>query len=192
MKSPKIVVAPHTALRQVAKPITLADKKVISFAKALGEVLQRAENPTGVGLAAPQVDTPWRIFVTHLDSGQSDQPFIRYFFNPRLVDRADRLVTGMNPRKADLEGCLSIPYLYGPVARPEWVTLEFQTLTETGELSLYHTETFFDFIGRVVQHELDHLDGILFTDHILTQGQVLYQEEKGQLVEIDPQIARAL
>jgi peptide deformylase len=192
MKTAKIVIAPHPALRQAARPVEQVDPKITNLVKTLVATLSATDNPPGVGLAAPQIASGWRIFATQLESSQSEDPIRRAFVNPRISDRSDKQVLGVNPRDPDLEGCLSIPTLYGPVWRAEWVTLEYQLIQESGELSPWHSETFFDFPARVVQHELDHLDGILFTDHILEQGQPLYQEEKHKLVEIDPQVARSL
>lgn len=192
MKTTPIVRAPHKALRTVAKPIETVDTKLRQHLESLQYTLQRTTNPPGVGLAAPQIDQPYRAFTTQLIHPHTDQYRIRLFINPRITDQADRQVLGTNPRDPDLEGCLSIPYLYGPVARPEWVTLTWQELTDSEKLSDWHTETFFDFPGRVIQHELDHLNGILFTDHILKQNQPLYREEKGDLTLVsDPDFIRA-
>lgn len=190
MKSAKIVVAPHPSLRRQAQVVERPDKKLAEFLKTLAFTLEKTNNPPGVGLAAPQIDTNWRIFATNLESSRSDQPLLRSFINPIITDRSDRRVLGINPKDPDLEGCLSIPFIYGPVWRSEWVTLRYQTLEDDGGLSAWHSETFFDFSARVVQHELDHLDGILFTDHVLEQSQPLFQEEKNKLIEIDPQIAK--
>ncbi len=185
----KIIIAPHATLRKVADPITSIDKKVLEHIQALEDTLRAARNPRGVGLAAPQIDTSRRIFATWLETSQSDDPIMRIFLNPRIIDRADREVVGTNPRDPDLEGCLSIPHLYGPVLRPEWVTFEFQTVNPDNTLSDIHTETFFDFSGRVMQHELDHLDGVLFTDHLLKQQQPVYQLINDKLQLVDPQLA---
>jgi peptide deformylase len=121
-----------------------------------------------------------------------DDPLSRVFINPKIIDRSDKLVTGINSRSPDLEGCLSIPHLYGPVLRHEWTTFTFQTLDRDNQLTDWHTETFYDFAARVMQHELDHLDGILFTDHILEQGQPLYQQIGEELVEVEPQLGKDL
>lgn len=192
MKSAKIIVAPHPTLRLKAKTIEKSDKKIAELAKTLNQTLEATNNPPGVGLAAPQIDSSWRMFATQLESHLSDELVRRVFLNPRIVDQSDRQVLGVHPREPDMEGCLSIPFLYGPVLRPEWLTIEFQQIDPDGQLSHVHSETFFDFAARVVAHEIDHLDGVLFTDHILSQGQPLYQEEKRKLIEIDPQIARSL
>lgn len=181
MKTTPIVRAPHKALRTVAQPIVTIDTKLRQHLESLEHTLQRTTNPPGVGLAAPQIDAPHRAFATQLIHAHTDQYRIRLFINPRVTDLADKQVVGTNPREPDLEGCLSIPFLYGPVKRAEWVTLTWQEMTDSQELSDWHTETFFDFPARVMQHELDHLNGILFTDHILNQNQPLYREAKGDL-----------
>lgn len=186
----KIVIAPHAALRQTAKPIVAVDKKVQEYLTALEDTLKSANNPRGVGLAAPQIDGNWQAFATWLDTSTQDDPLFRLFINPQIIDRSDKETVGVNPRDPDLEGCLSIPHLYGPVRRPEWVTFTFQTLHPDKTLSDFHTETFFDFAGRVMQHELDHLSGILFTDHILAQEQPLYQHLNDKLILVEPEIVQ--
>ncbi len=160
--------------------------------RSLHDTLLGARNPRGVGLAQPQIDHSWRAFATYLETSSQDNPLYRTFINPQLSDQSDKLTLGVNPRNPDLEGCLSIPHLYGPVLRHEWITLTFRTLTKENELSDWHTETFFDFSARVMQHELDHLNGILFTDHILEQGQPLYQQFGDELRAVEPEIGKGL
>ncbi|MCD8484847.1 peptide deformylase [Candidatus Woesebacteria bacterium] len=184
MKSADIVRAPHKALRTVSDPITAIDAKVKQYLETLQYTLQHTNNPPGVGLAAPQIDKPYRAFTTQLENPHTDRLQIRLYLNPRITDVADKQVVGTNPRNPDLEGCLSIPFLYGPVKRPEWVTLTWQEMTTDGQLTDWHTETFFDFPARVIQHELDHLNGVLFTDYILEQGQPLYREDHGDLFPV--------
>ncbi len=192
MKTLPIVRAPHKALRTVATPITSVDTKLRQQLEALQYTLKRTTNPPGVGLASPQIDHLHRAFTTQLMHPHTEEYHVRLFLNPRIVDASDKHVTGPNPRNPDLEGCLSIPYLYGPVSRPEWITLTWQELTDSTDLSEWHTETFFDFSARVMQHELDHLNGVLFTDYILSQNQPLYREEKGELELVeDPEFIRA-
>ncbi len=184
-KVSEIVRAPHAALRSVADPITTVDTKVQQYLDSLQYTLQRTSNPPGVGLAAPQINRSYRAFTTQLENPNTDRLELRLYLNPKITDQADKEVVGTNPRQPDLEGCLSIPFLYGPIRRPEWVTLTWQELTPEGMLSDWHTETFFDFHGRVIQHELDHLNGVLFTDYILEQDQPLYRDKDGDLFRID-------
>lgn len=185
-----IITVPHEMLRQVASPVELVTPELETYLSDLGETLRAQENPPGVGLAFPQISQPVRAFATNLESSQSEEPQLRFFVNPRILDLSDKLSLGPNPNNPDLEGCLSIPWLYAPVWRPEWVTLEWQEIRD-GQLTDPQRETFYDFSGRVVQHELDHLNGILFTDYVKRQGQPLYRSEKKQLVETDPIILEA-
>lgn len=187
----KIIHAPHPTLRQQALIVDRVDAKILEFATNVRDTLLASIDPPGVGLAAPQIDKKWRLFVTALDDAPSGQRPTRLFVNPQLIDKSDRLTLGVNHRRPDLEGCLSIPHLYGPVERPEWATFQWQEITADGtELSEWHTATFYDFAARVMLHELDHLNGILFTDHILQQGQPLYESHQDELREVEPEIAR--
>jgi peptide deformylase len=189
-KPAPILIAPHTGLRQKAKPVLVWDTKIQQVWEELRTTLPAASHPSGVGLAAPQLNRQWRAFVTYLEDVQTGEPVLRLYVNPQIIDKSDKLTTGINPRDPDLEGCLSIPGLYGPVARPEWITLTYQTVQPDNTLSDQHTETFFDFPGRVIQHENDHLDGILFVDYILQQSQPLFQSVDDRLIEIDPILAK--
>lgn len=183
----KIVTIPHESLRREAELVTDVDKKLLNFVRDLQKTLKNKKNPQGVGLAAPQVDKNWAIFTTLLDTvdGALEQ---RIFINPKIVDASDELITGPTSEEAQLEGCLSMPGLYGPVLRHEWTTFTFQTIE--GTQLVEHTETFHDFASRVMQHELDHLHGILFTDRALEDGLPVYKENAitKKLDEIDPEL----
>ena len=191
MSIQKVITAPHPTLRQTAVPIEQGSPDVRRYVQSLADTIQAQKEPAAAGLALPQVDVLYRAFATYLYTFQDEEPQVRVFLNPKIVDQADKHSIGPNPRDPDLEGCLSIPYLYGPVARPEWVTFEYQEMLPEGQLSEIKRETFYDFAGRVMQHELDHLNGILFTDYTLSQGQPLFRSEKKKLVEVDPIIAEA-
>lgn len=192
MAKNNILIAPHPSLRKKAKEIVEIDKKMLSYFEELRAALLGARNPQGVGLAQPQIDHSWRAFATYLENSQQDTPLYRTFINPIIIDASDKLTLGTHPRNPDLEGCLSIPHLYGPVLRNEWVTFTFQTLDKNHELSDWHTETFFDFSARVMLHENDHLNGVLFTDHIIEQDQPLYQQMGEELVEVEAILGKDL
>lgn len=183
----KIVTIPHESLRQEAELVTTVDKKVLQFISDLEKTLKNKQNPQGVGLAAPQVDKNWAIFTTLLDStdGKLEQ---RVFINPRIIDASDELILGPNEDESHLEGCLSMPGIYGPVFRHEWAKFSFQTI-KNNEL-VDHEEVFSDFAARVMQHELDHLHGILFTDRALKDNLPVYKENKitKKMDEIDPEL----
>jgi peptide deformylase len=178
----KIVEIPHEALRKTAKPIVAVDKKVIQFVRELEETLSTKRNPRGVGLAAPQVDTQWRIFCLNVSG-------IQTYINPVITKLSKKSTFGPDPEDPYMEGCLSMPDLYGPVPRWEWIEAEFQVL-ENGKL-IDQKARFEDFTGRVFQHELDHLNGILFTDYSLKYDLPVYKEvKKDKFEEVDHELLK--
>jgi len=186
-----IITVPHLALREVATPIMVADKKTLELIKDLDATLRAQTKPQGVGLAAPQLAIGKRAFVTFLGPKKSHQMMV--FLNPIIADHSQEVIFGQTPSDEDdrLEGCLSIPGLYGPVPRFTWIEVEYQQL-ENGEL-VTKQNRFTDFHARVIQHEFDHLNGILFTDYSLEYDLPVYREdpETEKLVEIDKRILEA-
>jgi peptide deformylase len=200
----KIITVPHPTLRTPAQEVTKVDNKLKQFLSRLGTTLADTKNPRGVGLAAPQVDKKWRIFATHLEPSEDQPPQLRTFINPRILDHSDNLTFGPDPKEPRLEGCLSIPGIYGPVPRWQWVELAYYEVDDaagssaieennpSGESQLANLIEqrghFEDFAARVIQHEYDHLEGVLFTDYVIEHDLPLYQENKQtkQLDEIDP------
>lgn len=178
----KIITIPHKTLRATSKPVEVIDKKLHKFIKELQETLRKTKNPQGVGLAAPQVNSLQRIFVTHMDKQ------MRTFINPSIAGHSKNIVLGPPKKEAYLEGCLSIPGVYGPVPRYEWVELEYFSIEDTQSELVKSVEKFDDYAARVVQHELDHLNGALFIDYTLRFDLPLYQENKKtkKLEEVDP------
>lgn len=170
-----IITVPHPTLREVAQQVTEVTPELVHFVGKLEETLRQTRNPKGVGLAAPQVDTRWRIFTTAVDGE------VLTLVNPRMIDASEALTLGPNADDPILEGCLSMPHLYGPVPRHTWVDMGFDVLTKQGtqEWKLVGAKRrFVDFFARVVQHEQDHLDGILFIDHSLTYDLPVYLENE--------------
>jgi methionyl-tRNA formyltransferase len=177
----KIVSVPHPALKKVSSEVGTIDKKLINFVRDLEKTLANKRNPEGVGLSAPQVDKNWRVFSIYLD--HSSKSNVRTLINPTIVHASDKMTLSETKNKPYLEGCLSIPNIFGPVWRHETITLEYGYL-ENNQL-ITKTEKFTDFPSRVVQHEIDHLDGILFTDRAVEQELPLYTETNGELIEIE-------
>lgn len=167
----KIITIPHPTLREKAKAVVTVDKKLKRFIADLEKTLIEAKNPQGVGLAATQVDAHQRIFSTNLDRQ------LRSFINPEIITHSEQLVFGPDGKDDYLEGCLSIPGVYGPVPRYQWLELRYQAISNNNTL-ITHQEKFHDFNARVVQHELDHLNGVLFIDYTLKLELPLYQENK--------------
>lgn len=188
----KIVTVPHSALRRETRTVSAHTKKLPSFIKELVETLDRKRNPRGVGLAAPQVDQNWQIFTTLIPTpGASEDapPQPRVFVNPEIANHSQKVTFGPDKDSPILEGCLSIPEVYGPVPRWEWVEMLFEEWID-GQL-VRKTEHFAGFPARVMQHEYDHLQGVLFTDYSLQYDLPVYKDRSKKLEEIDKRILEA-
>ena len=188
----KIVHAPHSILTKVVKQVRKVDKKIQELVYDMEEALIEQIDPQGVGLAAPQVNVDLAIFIIKPTLKSETQVFI----NPRILEMIPtshpELVSGSqnkmlkqvqhdkNSENIKLEGCLSIPRIWGPVTRNTKILLEYQDLT--GEK---HSEWFSGFTSVIIQHEMDHLQGILFTQRVLEQKGRLYQEKDGKLEKIE-------
>ena len=187
----KIITAPHPTLRQKAQEVTVFDKKFFVFLRQLADTLIKKEQPSGVGLAAPQVNKSIRVFAAILgtDNQESKKPSIEFFINPKITKRSDKKILGLANGGERFEGCLSVPLLYGPVPRYEWIEVEYQSLTDkdlkTQAKAQIKKARFKDFDAKIIQHEYDHLDGILFTDLILQNNLPVYIEEGDKWVEIE-------
>ena len=183
----KIVTVPNLNLREPSQPVSRPDRHLKRLLTDLQNTLMHSD--IGVGLAAPQIDVHLRVFAVNLPKNANEKiPVYHYFINPSITNHPREKNFGASPKdKAELEGCLSIPHIYAPVARWPWIDVTYQRL-ENGQLVTYH-EHFTNFASRVFQHEFDHLDGILFTDHALSQGTQLYHEvaDQDQLQKITPQ-----
>jgi peptide deformylase len=146
----QIIQYPHPTLRHVSKPLKRVDAELREWIAQMFELMYEHE---GVGLAANQVDLPYRIFVCN-PSGDPDQKDAEcVFINPVILKGS-----GQAERE---EGCLSIPDIRAPVVRKEKISVQAYNLAGeeiSGEID--------DFFARIVQHEVDHLDGRLFIDRL--------------------------
>lgn len=129
-------------LRRKAAKVTTVDR---TLARLLDDMLDTMYAANGVGLAGPQVGISRRIIVA--DAGDGPIQLV----NPRIIDHEGRMI--------GTEGCLSIPSIYGEVER--WKEIRVKGLDARGEPVIYEAEGLF---SVVLQHEIDHLDGQLFTD----------------------------
>ena len=143
-------------LRQVAEPVDLSDKEGIqALVQDLKDTLAKAE---GCGLAAPQVGVSKRVVIVDGRDMADVYPYLEGFVRVLV----NRVIVSESEKKAEYqEGCLSIPGIYCDVVRPESMTVEYydENLRKV-------TETFDKFACRMVQHEMSHLDGDLFVDHV--------------------------
>jgi len=151
----QVIHYPHPTLRHVSKPLKRVDSELRDMVAQMFDLMYEHE---GVGLAANQVDLPYRLFVANPTGDVENQEAEQVFINP--VIRSGKGRSGKGQAEGE-EGCLSIPGVLGPVVRNECVTVEAYGLT--GESFLGEVEGLF---ARIVQHETDHLDGKLFIDRL--------------------------
>lgn len=167
----KILTTPDPFLRKKAKPVKTITKKTLAEIGEMISTLKKTTDPEGVGLAAIQVGIDKQIFILFLEDG----PHV--FLNPKIIAKSKKMIRDVHKRAKNrwLEGCLSIPKIWGFVDRPYEVTIKYQTI----DLKTV-TKTFTDIESAYVQHEVDHLNGILFIDHILKQkGEILKETPDG-------------
>lgn len=148
----KIVLHPDDILREKAESVTEITSDLRQLVTDMFDTMYTAP---GVGLAAPQVGQLHRIFVMDVKSGQPDQGVeAKAFINPEIIAASDRTAVVE-------EGCLSIPGIYANVKRPAEVTVRYRDIDWQE-----HEETVSGFEAACIQHEIDHLDGVLFLDHL--------------------------
>jgi len=161
----KIITVPNPILREKSKEVAF-DKKTLALVKELKETLINKEGHlTGLGLAAVQIGQPKRVFVVYSEASQK----ILTFINPKIVWTSKRTQAGL-PGKNKYEGCLSLPNRWAIIQRPKEIKVAYQT--ENGQ---FQTRKFSDLMAIVIQHEYDHLEGILFIDRALQQGSPVFE-----------------
>lgn len=147
MSTLDILQYPDERLRHVARPVETVDDEVRALADDMVETMYGAQ---GIGLAATQVGVDWRVCVIDISDGKDD-PLV--FINPEILAR--------DGEQESEEGCLSIPDVYEKVRRAATVTV--RALGRDGESIELEAE---GMLAVVLQHEIDHLDGRLFIDHL--------------------------
>ena len=169
----EIVTVPQLVLRKKARKVTRFGKDLQSL---IDDMIETMRTAPGVGLAAPQVDVSLRVIVVEfaemVDEGEAPKPAKLYaVVNPEIVRQSDQLATGT-------EGCLSIPGLVGDVERPDAVIV--RGLNRQGNAMRIKAD---GWLARIFQHEIDHLNGVLFTD--LAQKVWMLEEEPHQVIAAD-------
>ncbi len=161
-----ILIAPHPSLRLRARVVGPGDDDTVrSLLPRMFATMYRAP---GIGLAGPQIGTGLRIAVVDLVPGDVRHPIA--LINPQVVAASDELATRE-------EGCLSLPGQYADVTRPAFVRVRY--VDETGARREIEAE---GLLAACLQHEIDHLDGVLFVDHIsaLKRNMILRKLAKEQ------------
>jgi peptide deformylase len=166
MAKREILVLPDARLRQVADPIEKIDASIKALAK---DMLDTMYDAPGIGLAAPQIGEMKRIVVMDLaKEGEKPDPIV--MINPEILKYSEDTVTSE-------EGCLSIPEIYYEVERPADVTVRY---TDLDGKTVEKDAT--DRLAVCIQHELDHLDGVLYIDYLsrLKRDRVLKKFQKAE------------
>jgi peptide deformylase len=161
-----ILILPDERLRAIAEPIAQIDDEVKQLAK---DMLETMYDAPGIGLAAPQVGELRRIVVMDL-SPEGEEPDPIVMVNPEILKYSDETVVTE-------EGCLSIPELYYDVERPAEVTVRYTDLD--GKQVEREAK---DRLAICIQHEIDHLDGVLYIDYLsrLKRDRVLKKFQKAE------------
>jgi peptide deformylase len=169
----RIVNYPHPTLRHKSKPLRRVDAELKKLVRGMFELMYESR---GIGLAANQVDLPYRLFVLNLEA-DPDQGEEFIFINPVILRRSG------GSAEAE-EGCLSFPDIYAPVRRPEKVVVSAYDLQ--GQELRYELSGMF---SRAFQHEADHLDGVVFIDRLSESSRL---DVRDKLAELEAEYAGSL
>jgi len=145
-----LIILPDPVLRQLSKPLERVDAPLRKLAD---DMLETMYDAPGIGLAAIQIGEPLRMLVIDL-AKEGETPAPNVFINPEILESSDQ-------RSVYEEGCLSIPDYYAEVERPASVRVKY--LDRDGKLQEIQAE---GLMATCLQHEIDHLNGVLFIDHI--------------------------
>ena len=173
-----VIVTPDPRLRQISTPVTEIDDEVREIIRQMTEASlvweKEHEYELSAAIAAPQLGYNRRIILVREDLNEKSNNNFIALINPVVVKTEGRILR-------DYEGCLSVPTIYGKVPRPAKARIKAQ-LEDGTEVKL-KTE---GFLTRTILHEIDHLDGILFIDHIRDKKDAFYKlDNKGDLVPVD-------
>lgn len=175
----QVLYADDPRLRQKAKQV----KQFGPALKALADdMLETMHAANGLGLAAPQIGVLQKLFVAHLPKNEEDPQSGKDFVlvNPQIVQASPERVEGV-------EGCLSIPSWYGRVERAEWVVVKALNVHGKPVRIKAH-----GMLARVFQHEIDHLNGVLFVDHIRKPEDLWQELPEEEQEEPAPEVAAAV
>lgn len=155
----------HPVLRDKARQIEAKELKTAAMQKLIDDMIDTMHEYSGIGLAAPQIHESVRLFVANLDPQGRGSGEALAIVNPQISVVGDKTVEGW-------EGCLSIPDIRGLVPRAFHISVV--ALDRHGKRLEFEVQ---DFPARVIQHETDHLDGVLFFDRMRSFESLTYMEE---------------
>jgi peptide deformylase len=145
-----ILIAPDPRLKQQSAPVAEVNDAI---RRLMDDMLETMYGANGIGLAAPQVGRPVRVIVVDI-ADKEDKPTPYRMVNPRIVTASPEL-------RVTNEGCLSVPEFYADVERADRITVAYQD--ETGEPRTLEAD---GLLATCVAHEIEHLEGVLFVDHL--------------------------
>lgn len=163
----KIYQYPAPVLREETAVVEEFDEKLAALVQDMAETMYDAP---GIGLAAPQIGKSLKLIVVDLPRKEDEQPRFLAMVNPEIIAHEGGQI--------DEEGCLSVPELTAKVSRYKKLTVRYQDL-EGGEHQLETEDRF----AVVLQHEIDHLNGILFIDHLSSLKRSLYKKKVKKWLE---------
>ncbi|MCK4509347.1 MAG: peptide deformylase [Desulfuromonadales bacterium] len=160
-----ILLYPDPILKQVAEPITAVDETVVSVIQDLVDTM--VDSGHSVGVAAPQIGVLRRVLVVDVSKsklGKDNNHGLLKMVNPEIIEKSGS--------KMMREGCMSVPDYTGNVTRAEYIVIEFTD--RNGQLRVIEAS---GFEAVAIQHELDHLDGLLFLDRVSSLKTDLYRRK---------------
>jgi peptide deformylase len=163
----KVARMGHPVLRKVARKVEPADIKTPEFQKLVDDMIETMREYEGIGLAAPQVHESVRLAIIGIEEGRGEERSMRILpvINPEITPLAKTTAE-------DWEGCLSLPRLRGRVTRPD--RIQVRALDRRGNRIEFDLN---GYPARVAQHEIDHLDGVLFIDRMKSFETLAFLDE---------------
>lgn len=159
----RVLHNPDPELREISRPLSVAEITSDDMRALVADMKETMKLENGVGLAAPQINQKIRLIVAQTPRG------VKGYFNPVITKRSEKLVDSE-------EGCLSVPGIFGVVKRHKAITVS--VLNEKGEEEIIKTG---GLLSVIFQHEIDHLDGVLFIDRAHSLHELTKEKEESIL-----------
>lgn len=178
MTKDDIIALPNPHLRQKSQKVGIITPEIQQIISDMEAATinwdESRDHEVGVALAAVQIDKLYRIVVVRNNYDKKEDHTFTVFINPKITKFEGEI-------KADFEGCLSVPNIYGKV--PRYTKVRVKALDAQGKEFRVSAE---GFLARIFQHEVDHTNGIVFIDHIKDDPEAFYRlGEDGKLTELD-------
>ena len=173
----EIIRMGHPVLRQKARPVQDDEIKSPDLCRLVDDMIETLDDAGGIGLAAPQVNESVRVAILNMPEGANRYGHFEAIplmvcINPRMTILASARLEG------HWEGCLSVPGLRGFVRRPQSLRLDYTDMDGVARQTEFN-----GFHATVCQHELDHLDGLLYIDRIADSRYLMFEEEFVRFVQ---------